>query len=42
MTHAPIENVVIVGGGTAGWIAAAAMSKLLPQSINITLVESDE
>ncbi|MEO0786989.1 MAG: tryptophan 7-halogenase, partial [Pseudomonadota bacterium] len=42
MTYAPIENVVIVGGGTAGWIAAAAMSKLLPQSINITLVESDE
>lgn len=36
-----IEHVVIVGGGTAGWISAAAMSKLLPKSIKISLVESD-
>ncbi len=36
-----IENVVIVGGGTAGWIAAAALSKFLPKSIAITLIESE-
>ncbi|WP_206483327.1 tryptophan halogenase family protein [Thalassotalea sp. G2M2-11] len=37
-----IENVVIVGGGTAGWITAALMVKVLGKSINITLVESDK
>ena len=36
-----IENIVIVGGGTAGWIAAAAMAKLLGSSVNITLIESE-
>ncbi|WP_371395375.1 tryptophan halogenase family protein [Fretibacter rubidus] len=41
MGHDKIKDVVIVGGGTAGWIAAAAMSKLLPPSINIKLIESD-
>ena len=41
MTGAQIRNVVIAGGGTAGWIAAAALSKLLPSSIKITLVESE-
>lgn len=37
-----IQNVVIAGGGTAGWMAAAAFAKLLGKNINITLVESDD
>lgn len=41
MQSQQIENIVIVGGGTAGWIAAAAMSRLLGQSVNITLIESE-
>src|SRR5438094_860906 len=42
MTGQPIKRVVIAGGGTAGWIAAAALAKLLGPLIEITLVESDE
>ena len=42
MTDRHIKNIVIVGGGTAGWMAAAGMSKLLKNSaMNITLVESE-
>ncbi|MDO6710764.1 tryptophan 7-halogenase [Aliiglaciecola sp. 2_MG-2023] len=37
-----IKNVVIAGGGTAGWIAAAALAKQMPSVINVTLVESEE
>ena len=38
-----IRNVVIVGGGTAGWMAAAAFSKSLENAdVNIQLVESEE
>lgn len=36
-----IKNIVIAGGGTAGWISAAAMAKLLGDTVNITLVESE-
>ncbi len=38
----PIKRVVIAGGGTAGWMAAAALSKLLGKVLDVTLVESDE
>ena len=39
---APIRNVVIVGGGTAGWMAAAALSRLTDGGVSVTLVESEE
>lgn len=35
-------NVVIVGGGTAGWMAAAAISKTLGVLVDVTLIESKE
>ena len=38
-----IRTVVIIGGGTAGWMAAAALSQTLGRSdVAITLVESAE
>ncbi len=38
-----IKNIVIVGGGSAGWMTAAALSSLLnPRSVNITLIESEQ
>jgi tryptophan halogenase len=39
----PIRDIVIVGGGTAGWMAAAALGKAIgTQNRSITLVESEE
>lgn len=37
-----IQKVVIVGGGTAGWISAALISKVLGKTIDICLIESDQ
>ena len=42
MQHRKIHKVVIAGGGTAGWMAAASLAKLLGKTLDITLVESDE
>jgi tryptophan 7-halogenase len=44
MSTAPktFNRVVIAGGGTAGWMMAALMSKLLGKRLDITLVESEE
>jgi len=38
----PVRRVVIAGGGTAGWMVAAGLSKRLGKQIDIRLVESEE
>ena len=42
MPSAEIRSVVILGGGTAGWMIAAALSKVFGPRLNITLIESEE
>jgi tryptophan halogenase len=37
-----VKKVVVAGGGTAGWMAAAALAKQLGPLLDITLIESDE
>lgn len=38
----PIRRIVIAGGGTAGWMVAAGLSKSLGKQYDIRLVESEE
>ncbi len=43
MASGYVKRIVIVGGGTAGWMAAACLSKILGRDLyEIVLVESDE
>jgi tryptophan 7-halogenase len=35
------RRIVVAGGGTAGWMAAAALSRTLGRTAEVTLVESD-
>lgn len=38
-----IKRIVIVGGGTAGWMAAAALSRIAgPGGVELTLIESEQ
>jgi tryptophan halogenase len=37
-----ISRLVILGGGTAGWMTATALAKLLGRTVEIVLLESDE
>ena len=38
----PIKSVLVVGGGTAGWMAAAALNRSLGPHCKVSLVESDD
>jgi len=42
MADGPVRQIVIVGGGTAGWMAAAAFARLAGKTHQVTLVESEE
>jgi len=37
-----IQRIVIVGGGSAGWMTAAALSRAIDRDCSIVLVESEE
>ena len=41
MSDLRIRRVVIVGGGTAGWMAAAVFSRAMGESLDIHVVESE-
>ena len=42
MKNKQMNKVVIVGGGTAGWMAAAALGKLMGKNLDVCLIESDQ
>ncbi len=42
LQNSKVKKVVIAGGGTAGWVAAAGLSKQLGKLVEVVLVESEQ
>jgi tryptophan 7-halogenase len=42
MQEAQLRSIVIVGGGSAGWMAAAALTRALEYPVSIQLIESED
>ncbi len=40
--HEPVRKIIIAGGGTAGWMSAAALVTGLPRDTEILLIESED
>ena len=42
MNQELVRSIVVLGGGTGGWMTAAALAKIVNGKVDITVVESDE
>ena len=42
MSSQRVKRVIIIGGGTAGWMSAAVLSRVLGPKVEIELVESEQ
>lgn len=41
MSSWPLKRILVAGGGTAGWMTAAAIARTMGHTVDLTLVESD-
>jgi tryptophan halogenase len=42
-SRGPITKIVIIGGGTSGWMSAAALARMIEHAgVSVTLIESDD
>jgi len=42
MSSHKLKKILIVGGGTAGWMSASVLSQALAKNFEIEVIESDE